>query len=403
MSGSVIVERYVVAGTLICGATMAAILWIPSMLGLLHDGYAMDAGQLGRVAFGEKAGLLIATTLASSQSIPVLRRWMLIGCTLLGVANCTLVFVASHASFVPMRFIAGLGSGVGYAFALKLCSVSARPTRSFGILTSAMSLLMIVGYQVVAALIETHGMQSGFVHAERIRDIAGMLYGVFAVLAALAAALVLAIPVSSQSAREGVVVIAHGMPKPLVLIGLGAVVLSMTAFASCWPFLQTLGVSHGFPVSGVANAMSINAIMGVVGGLTAAALPVATRRWMPMSAALVVLWGGLVALYAPASLGWYVAGCAIGGFYWGFILPLMLGLLARIDQTGRGPVLGGTMSSVGGALGPLVAGLLVQGTNYEPVGWLAGMLCTAGLICVIVMETRGSRAAAVPQPSRKPA
>lgn len=77
----------------------------------------------------------------------------------------------------------------------------------------------------------------------------------------------------------------------------------------------------------------------------------------------------------------------------------MLGILARIDQTGRGSVLGGTMSSAGSALGPLLAGVLIRGSNYQPVGWLAGMLCAAGVVCVMLVENRSASVAVVPQPS----
>lgn len=107
-----------------------------------------------------------------------------------------------------------------------------------------------------------------------------------------------------------------------------------------------------------------------------------------MGAMLMVLFAGLYALYAPASLLWYIGGCAIGGFYWNFILPLMLGILAKIDTTGQGSVLGGSMSSAGSALGPLLAGTLIQGTNYQPVGWLTAALCVSGLVCVMLVESR---------------
>jgi predicted MFS family arabinose efflux permease len=87
----------------------------------------------------------------------------------------------------------------------------------------------------------------------------------------------------------------------------------------------------------------------------------------------------------------------VGGFYWNYVLPLMLGLLARIDATGRGSVLGGTMSSLGSAFGPLVAGRLIHGADYRPVGWMAATLCLTGLLCIWFIENRAART--VPQPA----
>lgn len=391
ISFDTVVERHVIAGTVISVATMAAILWIPSMLGVLHDGYGLDTSQLSRVAAAEKAGVLIGTILASNKNIVELRRWAVVGCVMLVIANCMLLLFGAQLSFVMMRLFAGLGSGVGYAYALKLCSASARPTRSFGILSSLMSLTMIIGYQLVAFLIDAFGMRNGAIHSDSIRGVAGMLYGTFAVLAVLAIVVLLVNRASSPHEQHATAVQSRGMPPPLVLLGLLAIVVSTMAYASIWPFLQTLGRAHGFSIAGVANAMSVNAMMGVVGSLVAASLSAEIRRWVAMSIALVVLWGGLYAIYSPVSLAWYIAGCAIGGFYWSFIIPLMLGLLARIDRTGRGSVLGGTMSSVGATLGPLITGLVVRDSNYDPVGWIVATLCGAGLVCVMVLENRAHR------------
>jgi predicted MFS family arabinose efflux permease len=131
--------------------------------------------------------------------------------------------------------------------------------------------------------------------------------------------------------------------------------------------------------------------LGIVGSLSAAALPGVVSRTAAIGIALFFLWIGLYALYEPASLMWYLGGCAIGGFYWNFALSLMLGLVARIDRSGQGSVLGGTMSSVGSTFGPLFAGLLIRGTEYQLVGWMVGVLCTAGLACVSVVERHSSR------------
>jgi len=169
-----------------------------------------------------------------------------------------------------------------------------------------------------------------------------------------------------------------------------AIGLAFVGQGGVWAFLQVLGISHGFSVGGVANAMSAFAIVGIGGSVAAAAIPLRWPRSAAIGAALIVLWMGLYTLYSPASLAWYVAGCAIGGFYWNFALPLILGLLAHMDPTGRGAVLGGTMSSVGSALGPLLAGQLIRNADYRPVGWMAGSLCLASLVCVWAIERRSA-------------
>jgi predicted MFS family arabinose efflux permease len=128
------------------------------------------------------------------------------------------------------------------------------------------------------------------------------------------------------------------------------------------------------------------AIAGIGGSLGAAALPARVPRSLALLAALCVLVPGLFLLYVPPSLAGFVFGCAAGGFYWNFTLSLQLGILSKADPSGRGAVLGGMVSGVGSALGPMLAGLLVQGSNFRPVGWLAAALVLAATACILIVN-----------------
>lgn len=386
-------QRYVFAAMFICITMMTALLWIPALLGALAQGFGLGTGELSKLASAELIGFLLGTLFTSSKSAAELKRWVFAGSGLVIASNVALALFAPEAPFIALRPLAGLGAGIGFGYALKICTMSEHPTRSFGILTGSMSIMMIVGFQGIAHLIDTQATVNGIVNLGGVKGVAKAVFGIYAGLAVVAAIVYLAfqpplanLPPTSTHSKDS------RLPKPLVMLALLAIVLSFAGQGGIWAFLQTLGVSHGFSVGGVANAMSTFAILGVVGSFSAASLPHHTPRWHAIGLALLVLCGGLYALYSPRSLSWYVIGCGIGGFYWNFILPLMLGLLARIDHSGRGSVLGGTMSSTGSAIGPLFAGLLIQGDNYQPVGWMAASLCLVGLVCVLVVERRAKTA-----------
>jgi predicted MFS family arabinose efflux permease len=258
-----------------------------------------------------------------------------------------------------------------------------------------MSVVMVIGFQFIAYLTESQTAASATASPGTLQPVARWIFSTYAA-AAVAAALVF-LPNQPRSAATSTVPSGPAaiMPAPTARIGLLAILLAFMAQGGIWSFLQVLGISHGFPVRGVANAMSAFAIAGIAGSLAAAAVPQRWPRWATVCAAMLVLWLGLYSLYAPASLAWYVLGCGIGGFYWNFVLPLILGILARVDATGSAAVLGGTMSSAGSALGPLIAGRLIQDGSYHPVGWMAAGLCLASLICVWAVERRAARESAV--------
>jgi hypothetical protein len=382
---AVVPSRQVYAAMLIAIAMMTAILWMPSMLGAIAMAYALDARPVSHLAFGELLGFLMGTLFTHSGTVAAVRKWVFVGCLLIAAANGWMALHTIVAPAVIARLLAGLGAGFGFGYGLKVCATSAHPTRNFGLFTGSMSLMMIIGFQSVAKLLE-----AGAIPAQDAVDLSRAavksLAGIY-IAAAVGAAILNAVNRPPSAGPESATAThKRSLPSPLVLVGLVSIALAFVGQGGIWAFLQILGVSHGFSIAGVANGMSAFAIAGIGGSFTAAATPHRWPRWLVTGIALPLLWCGLYFLYAPSSIAWYVAGCAIGGFYWNYTLPLILGLLARIDRTGQGAVLGGTMSSAGSALGPLIAGLLIHGTNYRPVGVLAGALCLASLACVALME-----------------
>jgi predicted MFS family arabinose efflux permease len=382
---SIVQQRAVYAAIVVCLCFMVPLLWMPAVLGVLSQGYGLSTGDISRLAFVELAGTLLGTLYSSGKSIPQFKRWMLIACVLVVASNGWLAVLGAHKPSLVARLIAGLGEGLGYGYGLKVCSASARPTRNFGILTGLMSALMIAGFQLTAGLLQYHAAH-GVAQAAAAMVVAKWIFDTYAAAAAAAFLIYWTHRPPAGESQAAATGSGRRIPAPLVLIGLLAIGLAFMGDGGVWTLLQTLGTSHGFTVASVANAMSAFAIAGVVGSFTMSALPRRVPSWIIASAALLTLWCGLYALYAPRSLAWYVVGCAVGGFYWNFILTLILGLIAQIDRSGQGSVLGGMMSCAGSALGALLAGQLIHNGDYAPVGWMAGGLCLGGLLCTCAVE-----------------
>ncbi|MET0545900.1 MAG: MFS transporter [Caulobacterales bacterium] len=382
--------RQVYAAMAISLGLMISLFWLPAQLGVLAQGYNLAPAQLSPLASLELGGFVVGTIFSSSLALADFRRWLLAGCATVLAANLALVFFSPAVPFLLARPIAGLGAGIAFGYVLKICALSPKASQNFGILTGLMSGMMIVGFQSVAYLMAQHASDDAAANSAGARDVATIVFAIYAALA-IVSAIIFLTNLPPKAIRTETVAAAkpHGLPEPLAMLGLIAIVIMFIGQGAIWAFLQTLGVSHGFAVGEVANAMSAFALMGIVGSFSVTALPKNVRAWTAIGLTLPILWAGFYALYAPQSIAWYVFGCAVGGFFWNFALPQILGLLARIDPTGRASILGGSMSSIGGALGPLIAGFLIQGTNYQPVGWMAGIACFIGVVCVWFVETRG--------------
>jgi hypothetical protein len=377
--------RYVYAAILFAIMMMASVLWVPSQLGALAQAYGIGPRMLGLLGSAEIGGFLLGTVVGTFPQAGRMRPWILTGGAISIAANVALILYAPALPFIVVRPVASFGSGLAFAYALKICSISDHPTRSFGIFTGLMSAWMIVGFQVVGRMLQTWTGTDAVTNAQGAAHVVHLLFIGYVALAICA----LLVYLGNQPA------IAHdrapgegGRPAVSVafFVGLGAIGLTFIAQGSVFAFLQTLGVSRGFPVAGVANAMSAWPVFGTVGAFSAGAFPQRVPRWTLIGLASLVMLGGYVALFGSSSLLWYTVGCGIAGFYWNFILPLMLGLMARIDPTGRGSVWGGSMTSIGAMIGAGVAGMLIVGTYYTPVAWLSATLMAAGFAGVTWIE-----------------
>src|SRR5262245_29599185 len=127
-------------------AMMTSLLWLPATLGALAQAYGLETEALSRLAFAELIGFLLGTLFSSNCTILELRRWVPVGCALVVLASVWFILQSDRAPVGWSRLISGFGSGIGFGYGLKICAASTRPTRSFGILTATMSLVMVIGF-----------------------------------------------------------------------------------------------------------------------------------------------------------------------------------------------------------------------------------------------------------------
>jgi hypothetical protein len=165
-----VAPRFVVSAMFTGIAMLTAVLWMPATLGALAQAYGLGTAQLSRLAFAELAGFLLGTLFTSNRSILQLRRLVPVGCALVIVASAWFILQSDRAPVTWSRLIAGFGSGIGFGYGLKTCAASERPTRSFGILTAAMSFVMVIGFQFVAYLTESAGPATAGVPSDLVRQ-----------------------------------------------------------------------------------------------------------------------------------------------------------------------------------------------------------------------------------------
>jgi len=186
---------------------------------------------------------------------------------------------------------------------------------------------------------------------------------------------------------------------PLVVMAFFGMFLYSAGEQALWNFAYNLPIEAGVDPELAAKVLGMTVFMGLGGGAIAALLGVRLGRIFPIVlGSLFSLAGRWMYINASTSSTLLVASLLWGtGFY--FVSPYQVGLVAAVDRTGRAAVACAAASNFGYAVGPGIAGRIIQYMDRE---WLmliiagstaASMLLFLPLAIRVDRDTRAARAA----------
>ena len=101
---------------------------------------------------------------------------------------------------------------------------------------------------------------------------------------------------------------------------------------------------------------------------------------------------GLLILMATDTFGWYLlSGCFLG-FSWAFCLPYIQSLLAGLDPNGSALAAGASTATIGGAVGPGLAAVVVGAGDYDRVFQMAIALFLIAWAALAIAEWKKKQA-----------
>lgn len=237
-----------------------------------------------------------------------------------------------------------------------------------------------------AVFLVTQGVaQLGF--AASVPDVLMKLYGAdggFYALAStclVAAVAAFALPDRMQALEsEGADRERSRIPTPAWFSLLG-VALIFAFFLGLFAYLTQLGAQAHLTEEQTGYAVAIAVGVSILGSGAAA---VVARRLSYLTAFLICLPANLVALLIfgrMPHLSGFLAGSALFGFFWGFLMPFQMPFVIESDPSRRAALLAPGIQSVGAATGPLLCSFFV--TNRETRGAL--YVCAVCLIATLVI------------------
>ena len=347
----------------------AAVILAPLIVGGVIDEYGFTDEQAGLIAsmdgLGLVIGLLAGALWVRKVSWP---KMLLLALAAYAAANVLSTAGQTAGALVAMRILCGFCGGSVFAIINAALGDNRQPDRAFGIAQSVQGVMMFAAFASVPLMSEGRLVNS-----------------LFFLLAGAAVVLMLCV---LRFPHQGVVTTAERPDtggaaghRVLIWIGLTGGLLYYASVFGFWAWIERIGVNAGLDRSAVDFALSISQIAAVAGGLAAGLAGDRFGRIAPLVCAaagqLAVLWlllGGFSAATYLVGASLYQGLYIIGTSY-------LLGVIARLDRSGKYVVVMNGVLGIGVAVGPSIAARLIQPGDYSSVNLAA----SAGIVLTLVL------------------
>jgi predicted MFS family arabinose efflux permease len=365
-----------IALVMIAAIVPALLLVAPVVAGQLATELQMGPAAIGQLFTAE----LGAMSLATLPGFYWLSRtnWRVAGsisAVLFIIANILSALVDSPVQLTLLRILSGLGGGSLMIICMATASMLPKPDRAYGLWVMGQLALGAVGLSLLPTLFEHFGLSAFFTALAVLMLLGTPLIGYLPTGKQ--------VPVHQPSANTGT---ALTLPA---LLGLLAVLLFYVSLNGVWTFIGAIAGAASIDSQTSGNVLAIASLFGIAGAITATLLGGRSRYNRPlMIGYLIMIVGILLLTGAPDSIRFTVA--ALGFKYaWTLALPFILASLASVDRNGHVMSLTNLVIGGGLALGPLIAGQMIEALGgYMELLLGSALLATTSLLLMLVIQPK---------------
>jgi predicted MFS family arabinose efflux permease len=360
----------------------------PMAVGALVDLLHFSEREAGFIAAAELLGFSLGGLALLTFVHKVNRRVLAVaGVAVLVVMDLLACLLHTFPPMLVIRFMAGVGAAVGYSIFPVLAAASSRPERVFGIV-NAVSIAYAGVFVLLAPMLLHWWHLPG-------------LYGGIAAISLLVCPTIGWTPPRAEdgtnggagSAAETGAGTAVSSPKGVptgtqqrnIFMLLAVLFFLYVGHGGIWAYQERIGISAGLTKSQVGSLLgSSMLIWGVAGSLLATWLGLVIGRVWPQIISLgTSIVAAMLLVFGVGTLTYGVA-CALIAFSWFYGLPYQTGLLSLFDPKGRANIAGTLVATLGSALGPSIAAMLLGYGGHAVIGVLAAVCYSICMTLVLL-------------------
>lgn len=363
-------NKFTAAVFIVAGAFSAAVLvWAPLIVGALVIDKGFTDSQAGYAISADMAGVALAAIPAMFWIHKINWRYVaLFASALAMIANGTAAFIDLFPAFLSVRFICGLASGTMLAVCMASVALRKVPDRVYALIGMAQLGLGSIGFAILPGIIQTMGAQGIF------------LVIVFLMFAL--ACLVCYLPTRGEAAVEN----QNGDEKQPIaivgIIGITGILILYIGLSAVWAYLERIGAASGLSVQSIGYCLSLAALFGMGGALSAAFMGADFGRLIPTISGIIMICAGIILLLKTLTVFIFMMAVGLFAFAWSFILPFLLSAMAQIDISGRLVIISNATMGAGIAIGPSIAAIVLV-ESYSAINWLGFICVTISLLFLI--------------------
>jgi len=337
--------------------------------------YANELG-LGPTRIGQLLSVeLAAMSLATLPSYFWLPRWnwrrvAFVASGVFILVNLVSAFSIDFHALLVLRALSALAGGTLMVLCIASASASSQQDRVYGLWVSGQLILGALGLWILPLLFAMAGLKA--------------LYLSLAVLMALCMPLAGCFPVGAtapaQAQRPGDAP-SHRLPG---VFGVLAVLLFYVGLSAVWTFIGSIASAASIDAPSSGQILSIATVLGILGALCATLIGSRWPRQMSLLAGYSMMGAAVLLLLGEPNLFRFALAALLFKYAWTFVLPFILATLASFDRQGRlmstvNLVIGGGL-----ALGPMIAGPVLE-SSLGMSAVLLGSACCLVLSCLALL------------------
>ncbi|MFM0159304.1 MFS transporter [Paraburkholderia sediminicola] len=366
--------------------TPLLLLVAPAVAAQLGGQLGLSASQIGTYFFVE-LGAFSCATLPSLLWLGRVdaRRVAAIATAVFCIGNfATAVLMPGFVALLVLRALTALGGGTLMVLCMTSAATSGNRDRVYGLWVVGQLVAGALGLFVLPHLFDAFGLRA--------------LYVALAVLALIASPLTRGFDPAlggasgkqAQQVASGVNGSSTGSTWFLATLVIGGVLAFYLAIGGVWTFASKAASLAGLDAGHTGELLAIASVMGIVGAACASFIGNRIARAAMLLTGYAILVAALLGLSAhPGSTG-YAAAIFAFKFAWTFVLPFILAAAAKTDTSGRLIATLNFVIGAGLAVGPLIAGFLLDaGAGLNTLFQGAAVISALSFVCLLRVERSG--------------